>query len=76
MTVHTLSLSLRGESCGVDRSSISELLEPEEDTLIWSEWVLLPELSLAVRDLHTWAHFSHEPLIGAKWNHLIYLYSE
>lgn len=28
-------------------SSISEPLEPEDDTLIWSEWVFLLELSPA-----------------------------
>lgn len=32
---------------------MSALLEPEEDTLIWSAWVLLKELSLAVLILHT-----------------------
>lgn len=40
-SLKTLSLSLRGESWGTARSSISELLEPEEDTLIWSAWVFL-----------------------------------
>lgn len=29
---------------------MSELLEPEDDTLIWSAWVFLRELSLAVRN--------------------------
>lgn len=31
---------------------MSALLEPEEDTLIWSAWVLLKELSLTVLILH------------------------
>lgn len=31
---------------------MSELLDPE-DTLIWSAWVFLRELSLDVRNLHT-----------------------
>lgn len=50
---HTLSLSLRGEVWGPERSSISELLEPEDDTLIWSAWVFLRQLSLAARNLPT-----------------------
>lgn len=32
---------------------MSALLEPEEDTLIWSAWVLFKELSLTVLILHT-----------------------
>lgn len=32
---------------------MSALLEPEEDTLIWSAWVLLRALSLTVLILHT-----------------------
>lgn len=32
---------------------MSALLEPEEDTLIWSAWVFLKELSLTVLILHT-----------------------
>lgn len=31
---------------------MSALLEPEEDTLIWSAWVFLKELSLTVLILH------------------------
>lgn len=31
---------------------MSALLEPEDDTLIWSAWVLLKELSLTVLILH------------------------
>lgn len=31
---HTFSLSLKGVGCGPDRSSMSELLELDEDTLI------------------------------------------
>ena len=53
----TWSLSLRGEGWGAeDRSSISEPLEPEDDTLIWSACVLLLELSLTDSNLHTHAH--------------------
>lgn len=32
---------------------MSALLEPEDDTLIWSAWLLLRELSLTVLILHT-----------------------
>ena len=32
-------------------SSISEPLDPDEETLIWSAWVFLPELSLLVSSL-------------------------
>lgn len=32
----TWSLSRSGEGLGVERSSISEPLDPDEDTLIWS----------------------------------------
>lgn len=49
----TLSLTLRGEGCGEDRSSISEPLEPDDDTLSWSEWVLLLETSVPDSNLHT-----------------------
>lgn len=31
---------------------MSELLDPEDDTLIWSAWVFLREHSLVVRNLH------------------------
>lgn len=37
---------------------MSELLEPDDDTLIWSAWVFLRELSLTVRNLHTQSKFS------------------
>lgn len=58
---------------------MSALLEPEEDTLIWSAWVLLKELSLAVLILHTNA--ARLPHYGVKdhhsdtdvWNRSVYV---
>ena len=61
--VQTLSLSRSmaggGAWRGLEGSSVSELLDPDDDTLIWSAWVFLPEeVSAAPRSLqrHTHTH--------------------
>lgn len=71
LPTHTFSLSLRGDDWGAESSSMSELLEPD-DTLIWSEWVFLVELSPEDRNLEEHKNVQRHTLFNSSNRLVVY----